>query len=57
MVTLAAIQKKCTVRQKAIKVSKTTMAQFELEESKVWINVQFWKELMNKLYIQEHSLV
>ena len=42
------------VCQKTMKVSKTTMAQLELEESKVTTDVQFWKELMNKLYIQEH---
>ena len=52
--TLAAIQKKHTVCQKAIKVSKTTVAQLELGESKVSINVHFWKELMNKLCIQEY---
>ena len=52
--TLAAIQRKCTVCQKAIKVTKATMAELELQERKVSINVPFWKELMNKLYIQEH---
>ena len=52
--TLAAIERKHTLCQKAIKVTKTTVAELELQERKVSINVQFWMEIMNKLYIQEH---
>ena len=44
--TLTAIERKCTLCQKAIKVTKTPVAECELQERKVSINVQFWKELM-----------
>ena len=50
--TLTTVERKCTLCQKAIKVTKTTVGELELQQMKVSINVQFWKKLM-KNYISK----